>query len=101
MSTIIGRMVRICLWHSNCLIVRWYDANDWDNKDTINVDVYGEFYVQHYTRSGANGALSFVGEEPHYFGQCPANVFSLPDEKSIFDCILGLQDSANEILSQN
>lgn len=79
--------------------IRWYDANDWDDKDTINVDVYTDFYVKHYTRSGANGALTFVGEEPHYFGQCPANVFSLPDEKSIFDCILSLQDSANELLS--
>lgn len=79
--------------------VRWYDANDWDDKDTINVDVYADSYVKHYTRSGANGALTFVGEEPHYFSQCPANVFSLPDEKSIFDCVLTLQDSANEILS--
>lgn len=48
---------------------------------------------------GMNGFLTFVSEEPHYFSQCPANIFILPDEKSIFDCILGLQDSANEILS--
>lgn len=79
--------------------IRWYDANDWDNKDLYNVDVYGDSFVRHYTRSGANGSLTFVGEEPHYFSQCPANVFSLPDEKSIFDCILTLQDSANELLS--
>ena len=49
--------------------------------------------------SGKNGALRFESEEPHYFSQCPANVFMLPDEKSIFDCILGLQDSANEVLN--
>ena len=79
--------------------VRWYDANDWDDSDTYNVDVYSDYSVKHYTRSGLNGALSFVGEEPHYFSQCPANVFALPDEKSIFDCILTLQDSANELLS--
>jgi SPP1 family phage portal protein len=49
--------------------------------------------------AGQNGALTFIGEEPHYFSQCPANVFHLPDEKSIFDCIIGLQDSVNELLS--
>jgi hypothetical protein len=48
---------------------------------------------------GTNGNLTYVGEELHYFSQCPANIFSLPDEKSIFDCVLGLQDAANELLS--
>lgn len=79
--------------------VRMYKANDWDESDTYNVDVYTEFLVKHYTMTGMNGYLQFNSEEPHYFSQCPANIFSLPDEKSIFDCILGLQDSANEILS--
>jgi SPP1 family phage portal protein len=46
-----------------------------------------------------NGQLTFLGEEPHYFSQCPANVFYLPDEKSIFDCVISLQDSANQLLS--
>ena len=49
--------------------------------------------------SGTNGYLTFTGEEPHYFSQCPANILALPDEKSIYDCIIGLQDAANEILS--
>ena len=79
--------------------VRMYDANEWDNSNIRNVDVYSDFSVKHYTMSGHNGYLTFVGEEPHYFGQCPANVFSLPDEKSIFDCVIGLQDAANEILN--
>lgn len=79
--------------------VRMYKANDWDDSDLYNVDVYGSFTVKHYTMSGYNGALSFVNEEYHYFSQCPANIFYLPDEKSIFDCIINLQDSANELLS--
>lgn len=79
--------------------VRMYKANDWDDSDIYNVDVYSATDVKHYTMRGRNGALSFIGEELHYFSQCPANIFYLPDEKSIFDCILGLQDSANEILS--
>ena len=79
--------------------VRMYDANEWDNTSTYNVDVYSDAFVRHYTMSGKNGALTFIGEEQHYFSQCPANIFSLPDEKSIFDCVISLQDSANELLS--
>jgi SPP1 family phage portal protein len=79
--------------------VRFYPINEWDESNTYAVDVYSDFYVKHYTMNGENGYLHFIGEEPHYFSQCPANIFYLPDEKSIFDCILGLQDSANEILS--
>lgn len=79
--------------------VRIYKANDWDNTDLHNVDVYSDFNVKHYTMTGTNGNLTFVSEEAHYFSQCPANIFYLPDEKSIYDCIMGLQDAANEILS--
>ena len=79
--------------------VRIYEANEWDNTSKYNVDVYTDTLVKHYTMTGMNGALTFLGEEPHYFAQCPANVFYLPDEKSIFDCILTLQDSANQLLS--
>lgn len=79
--------------------VRMYKANEWDDSDLYNVDVYSDNLVKHYTMSGMNGALDYIAEEPHYFSQCPANIFYLPDEKSIFDCVMGLQDSANEILS--
>ena len=79
--------------------VRMYKASEWDDSNTYNVDVYSDFSVTHYTMAGANGALIFKSEEPHYFGQCPANIFYLPDEKSIFDCILSLQDSVNELVS--
>lgn len=79
--------------------VRMYKANDWNDSDLYNVDVYSNYSVKHYTMSGMNGWLNFVSEEPHYFGQCPANIFIMPDEKSIFDCILPLQDSFNEILT--
>lgn len=79
--------------------VRMYKVNEWDESDLYNVDVYSDYNVKHYTMSGFNGNLQFVAEEPHYFSQCPANIFMLPDEKSIFDCILPLQDSMNELLS--
>ena len=79
--------------------VRMYKASEWDDSDLHNVDVYTNYSIKHYTMNGKNGALAFVSEEPHYFSQCPANVFMLPDEKSVFDCIMGLQDSANEVLN--
>ena len=79
--------------------VRMYKANDWDNTDLYNVDVYSDYDIKHYTMSGMNGFLRFKGEEPHYFSQCPANIFTLQDERSIFDCVTGLQDAANELLS--
>ena len=79
--------------------VRMYKVNEWDDSDMYNVDVYADSYVNHFTMRGMNGMLEPIGQEPHHFGQCPANVFTLPDEKSIFDCIVGLQDAVNEVLS--
>ena len=79
--------------------VRMYKVNDWDESDNYNVDVYSDNNIKHYFMAGMNGQLTFTGEEPHHFSQCPANIFTLPDEKSIFDCILSLQDSVNELLS--
>lgn len=79
--------------------VRMYKANEWDDSDLYYVDVYSDYNVRHYTMSGMSGYLTFKSEEPHYFSQCPANIFTLPDEKSIFDCIMSQQDSVNELLS--
>jgi SPP1 family phage portal protein len=79
--------------------VRMYKASDWDNSDLYYVDVYSEYDVKHYKMTGTNGYLQFINDEPHYFAQCPANILVLPDEKNIFDCIMGLQDAANELLS--
>ena len=79
--------------------VRMYKVNDWDDSDLYRVDVYSDSTVKHYTMQGMSGYLSLIAEEPHYFAQCPANILTLPDEKSIFDCVMSLQDSANEILS--
>lgn len=79
--------------------VRMYKANTWDESDTYFVDVYSDYDIKHYKMSGQNGYLVYIGEEMHHFSQCPANIFSLPDEKSIFDCVISLQDAANEILS--
>ena len=79
--------------------VRYYPVNEWDDSDTYAVDVYSSSSVKHYQMTGINGNLTLLDEVPHYFSQCPANILCLPDEKSIYDCVMGLQDAANEILS--
>lgn len=79
--------------------VRMYKVSEWDNSDIYNVDVYSNYDIKHYTMSGKNGYLKYTGEEKHYFSQCPANIAVMPDEKNIFDCVLSLQDAANELLS--
>ena len=79
--------------------VRFYKLNEWDNSDKYIVDVYSDTTIKKYRMSGMNGSLEAIIETPHYFSQCPANIFTLPDEKSLFDCILTLQDSANQLLS--
>ena len=79
--------------------VRFYPVNDWDSTDNWGVDVYSTDTKKHYIANGLGGLLTFKEEEPHYFNQCPANIISLPDEKSIFECILTLQDAANELIS--
>ena len=79
--------------------VRFYKENEWDDSNTYLVDVYGNSTIKHYRMAGENGALTFIHEEPHYFSQVPANIFALPDEKSIFDCVMTLQDTVNQIVS--
>ena len=79
--------------------VRIYAASEWDNSNTYFVDVYSDTSITQYKMSGEHGQLIFIDDQPHFFSQVPANIFTLPDEKSIFDCIITLQDAANEIVS--
>ena len=79
--------------------VRLYDTNQWDESNVFYVDVYSDFSITRYEMHGDNGQLVWLGEEPHFFSQCPANIFNLADEEPVFGCVMGLQDSYNEILS--
>lgn len=80
--------------------VRIYKLNDWDDNDLeYAVDVYNDKSVKHYTMNGFKAVPALLDEEPHYFGQCPANILVMPDEKSIFDCVMSEQDSINTLLS--
>lgn len=79
--------------------VRMYKENYWDNSDTYIVKVYSDTEIKTYKMVGENGTPVPTKAEPHHFGQCPANILNMPDERSIFDCVLGLQDAANELIS--
>ncbi len=79
--------------------VRFYKASEWSDSNKYFVDVYSDSDIKHYEMEGMNGYLTLLNEERHYFSQCPANIAFMPDEKSIFDCVLTLQDAANELLS--
>ena len=79
--------------------VRFYKENEWDDSDVYLVDVYGAATIKHYRMLGLNGALTLLNEEPHHFSQVPANIFTLPDEKSIFDCVMSLQDAFNSVIN--
>lgn len=79
--------------------VRIYKVNEWDDNDEYEVAVYSDSTIKTYKMIGQNGSLTAKEEKPHFFSQCPANIFYLPDEKSIFDCIISAQDTYNELLS--
>lgn len=79
--------------------VRMYKVSEWDDNDIYNIDVYSDYDITHYRTTGLNGDLALISQEPHYFSQCPANIFYMPDEKSVFDCVMSLQDSYNDLLS--
>lgn len=93
--------------------VRMYPVNEWDDSDIYHVDVYSSTDIKRYKMSGLMGSLEPINTEttteegeviignssPHFFSQCPVNIFTLPDEKSIFDCIINLQDGVNELVS--
>ena len=80
--------------------VRFYKENEWDdNNNTYCFDVYDDVLIKHYKAQGIEGKLEFIGEEPHYFGQCPANIFMMPEGGSIYECVLSIQDAYNKLLS--
>ena len=79
--------------------VRMYKEDEWSDSNIYLVDVYSDTDIKHYKMSGYNGGLEFEEAEPHYFNQCPANVLVMPNEASIYDCVMSAQDAYNELLN--
>lgn len=80
--------------------IRWYDMCDFDDSDLLCVEVYDAFTKKTYQCHGLIGALEFISEEPHHFGDVPASVFYLNEqEESIFAQAMSLNDAYNELQS--
>lgn len=81
-------------------VIRFYPIDQFDVSNGYNVDIYYTDRIEHYTINTGFTTLRFTGEEQHFYHQVPVTVFSLnPEEKSIFDKIMGLQDAYNTLLS--
>lgn len=81
--------------------VRWYKVNSIDETDsTYIVEVYDSNSVRRYKSFGMGGALEFIDEEAHYFGDVPVSVFYLNEnEENIFNSVITLNDAYNELQS--
>ena len=80
--------------------IRWYEADTITDSDLVYIEVYNATDKITYKAHGLQGALEFVSEEQHYFGDVPASVFFLNDaEESIFNSIISLNDAYNELQS--
>lgn len=81
--------------------VRWYKVNSIDETDsTYIVEVYDSNSVKRYKSIGMGGALEFIDEEAHYFGDVPVSVFYLNEnEENIFNSVITLNDAYNELQS--
>ena len=80
--------------------IRWYDVSDFDDSDLLCVEVYDAHSKKTYHCHGLVGALEFIGEEPHAFGDVPVSVFYLNEqEESIFNQAMSLNDAYNELQS--
>ena len=86
---------------SNLLyFVRWYEANAFDDSETIIFEVYSSSTIKKYQASGLNGSLTFIEETAHYFNDVPVSIFTLNEsEESIFNSIITLNDSYNTLQS--
>ncbi len=80
--------------------IRWYDVSDFDDSDLLCVEVYDAFTKKVYHCHGLVGALEFIGEEPHPFGDVPVSVFYLNEEEEcIFNQAISLNNAYNELQS--
>ena len=81
-------------------VIRIYSANDIYDDTKKFCDVYTSTAISHYEYR--YGSLTFISEEPHYYGQVPVVVFELnKDRKSVFDQVMNLQDTYNRLLNSN
>lgn len=80
--------------------VRWYDADNFDDNNTIYLEVYSKAAIMIYKAQGIGGDLVLVDTKPNYFDDVPVSVFKLnEDEESIFNSVMALNDAYNALQS--
>lgn len=82
-------------------VVRFYMESPVNEmNDRYIVEVYSDKSVTRYRSAMGFTSFSLIGEDAHFFEQCPVTVFSLnTEEVSIFDNVMTLQDAYNKLLS--
>ena len=65
--------------------------------------MYDDTSIYHYTCDDGFNSFQVDGEaEEHFFGAVPFSIFYLNDDAtSIFECIIGLQDAYNKLISDS
>lgn len=81
-------------------VIRYYPVDSLDLTKGWNVDIYYEDRIEHYVANTGFTTLTYISDEPHFYGQVPITIFSLnQEEKSVFDKVTTLQDAYNTLLS--
>ena len=65
--------------------------------------MYDANYIYHYTCDDGFNSFQVAGDpEQHFFGEVPFSIFYLNDDAtSIFECVIGLQDAYNKLISDS
>lgn len=81
-------------------LIRYYPIDERNVLAGYKIEVYSDKDVKYYTSDSIFGTLTLQQEFKHYYNQIPIIIFPLnKEEKSIFDCIMTLQDAYNNLLS--
>lgn len=81
-------------------VIRYYLVDNLNKSKGYRVEVYTDSAIMTFKSNDSFSSLVLEDEKPHYYNMVPITVFSLnSEEKSIFDSIMGLQDSYNKLMS--
>lgn len=81
-------------------LIRYYPIDERNVLSGYKIEVYSNDNIRYYTSDSIFGTLTLQKEVKHYYNQIPIIIFPLnKEEKSIFDCVMTLQDAYNNLLS--
>lgn len=81
-------------------VIRLTKTYEADMQQQYYVEVYGKREIKKYKSNSSFTSFELESVTPNYYRQCPITVFSLnDDETSIFEQIISLNDSYNELIS--